>query len=131
MMRMRRGKGFTLLELIIVVIIIGILATLALGQYIKVTKKARAAEGKHILGILRASQIRYAAEHDDAYSADVALLDADVTPPQYHTYSVSADAGTLASVVSTKDGYTLTMALDGTISCTPAADAKCTDIGYP
>lgn len=56
-------KAFTLLELIIVVIIIGILASLALPQYAKVAERARSAEAKHILGMLRTAQIEYYTEY--------------------------------------------------------------------
>lgn len=43
-------KGFTLLELIVVIIIIGILATLGFTQYTKVVEKGRTAEAKSVLG---------------------------------------------------------------------------------
>ena len=46
-------KGFTLLELIVVIIIIGILATLGLTQYTRMIEKARGAEAKSILGAIR------------------------------------------------------------------------------
>ena len=50
-------KGFTLVELIIVVIIVGILASIGLTQYNKVVEKGRAAEARMILGTLRSAQI--------------------------------------------------------------------------
>ena len=45
--------GFTLLELMIVVIIIGVLATLGVLQYQGAIEKARGAEAKQILGQMR------------------------------------------------------------------------------
>jgi len=50
-------KGFTLVELIIVIIIVGILASIGLSQYNKVVEKSRAAEARMILGTLRSAQI--------------------------------------------------------------------------
>jgi len=52
-------KGFTLLEVLIVVIIIGILASIALPQYMGALKKASAAEAFTNLGGLRSSVDRY------------------------------------------------------------------------
>jgi type IV pilus assembly protein PilE len=46
-------KGFTLLELIIVIIIIGVLATLGFVQYSTVIEKARGAEARAVISTLR------------------------------------------------------------------------------
>ena len=52
-------KGFTLLELVVVVIILGILATLGFTQYTKMVEKGRTAEAKMILGQIRTAQVAY------------------------------------------------------------------------
>ena len=46
-------KGFTLLELVVVIIIIGILATLGFAQYTRMMERARGAEGRSVLGAIR------------------------------------------------------------------------------
>ena len=46
-------KGFTLLELVIVLIIVGVLATLAVGQYGRMVERARGAEARAALGDIR------------------------------------------------------------------------------
>ena len=46
-------KGFTLLELMIVIIILGVLATLGVMQYQAAIEKSRGAEARQILGQLR------------------------------------------------------------------------------
>ncbi len=46
-------RGFTLLELLIVIIIAGVLATLGLAQYSAVVEKSRGAEARQILGQMR------------------------------------------------------------------------------
>lgn len=79
---MRKNKGFTLLELIIVVIVIGILASIALPRYLKVMEKARSTEAKQILGTVRSAQMRYYASHQN-YTDNFAALDINITTPQY------------------------------------------------
>ena len=49
---MKTVKGFTLLELIVVIIIIGVLATLSFVQYTRILERARATEAKMILSAI-------------------------------------------------------------------------------
>jgi len=46
-------KGFTLIELIVVIVIIGILATLGFSQYQRMLERARGAEARSVLGGIR------------------------------------------------------------------------------
>ncbi len=54
-----KKNGFTLLELMMVVIIIAILASIALPNYLRLTEKARSTEAINVLGAVRASEMRY------------------------------------------------------------------------
>lgn len=50
---MSQKKGFTLLELIIVIVIMGILATLGFAQYGRMMERSRGAEARQVLGAIR------------------------------------------------------------------------------
>lgn len=58
-------KGFTLLELIVVIIILGILSTLAITQYTRMIEKARGAEARVILGSIRTNAAAYYLQYDN------------------------------------------------------------------
>jgi len=57
-------KGFTLIELIVVVIIVGILATFAVPQYLKATERAKGAKAKNALSLISQAEKLYRAEND-------------------------------------------------------------------
>ena len=90
-------KGFTLLELIIVVIIIGILATLGLTQYTSVVEKGRSAEAKAILGEIRTAQVAYKLDKS-GYTSTLSELYVNVptacASTHYFYYSASSNTAT-------------------------------------
>lgn len=91
-------KGFTLVELIIVIIVVGILATIGMTQYTKVVEKGRAAEAKQVLGTLRSAQNAYNLENGTftATISDTGVdAPADCTQTtHYFRYSCDAATGT-------------------------------------
>ena len=97
-------KGFTLLELIIVIIILGILATLGFTQYTKVVEKGRTGEAKMILGTIRSAQEAYYLENDGAYTATIGNLSVEApaacTATHYFTYGTTATAATATRCTS-------------------------------
>ena len=49
---MRKKQGFTIIELLIVVIIIGVLATMAVPQFTTALEKAKASKAKNMLALM-------------------------------------------------------------------------------
>ena len=62
---MKRLSGFTLVELLIVIIIIGILATMAIPQYNKMVERTKWTEAISILGTIRQAGLLYYAQYGD------------------------------------------------------------------
>ena len=60
--KLRNRKGFTLVELMIVVAIIGILAAIAIPNFLNFRLKAKTSEAKSNLGAIRSTQVAYFAE---------------------------------------------------------------------
>lgn len=121
-------RGFTLLELIVVIIIIGILATLGIQQYSTTVEKSRTAEAKANLGSLRTLQLAHYQENN-AYGT---LADLDTNLPAaadtgfYFTYSCDSGDGSCTATRCTgaqackspnySSGYQIIVDIDGNIS---------------
>lgn len=133
-----KRKGFTLLELLIVVIIIGILAGLAVPQFFRVAEKARSAEGVSVIGALRQAQLRYYSLHA-VFTNAIAELDVDIPAAlKYFTPAalVPAAAGDpIAQATRNAFEYTGAAAYvvdidaDGNIACTGDA-VMCAKLGF-
>lgn len=124
-------RGFTLLELLVVLVVVGILAAMALPKYSATLERSRQAEANSILGAMRGAQLRWAAEHSGVYTAT--LSDLDIELPDYNGNGTPGDGKffdytTAASGVSTatrnntqrtagSPGYELQININGVISC--------------
>ena len=68
---MKKGKlsmkGFTLIEMLVVVLIIGILAGIALPQYELAVEKSKVAEAMSLMGPISEGIDIYALSHDNQY----------------------------------------------------------------
>ena len=72
---MKQRKGFTLIELMIVVAIIGILAAIAIPNFLRFQLKAKSSEGKTNLAAIRTAEQSYYSEFGIYVSATVSPTD--------------------------------------------------------
>jgi len=83
----RNQKGFTLIEILIVVVIIGVLAALVLPRMLSQPERAIIAEGHQYLGVIRRAQNTYKSSTGDtaylAFSANVTGVTATNTNDEW------------------------------------------------
>jgi type IV pilus assembly protein PilA len=116
MMRRRKEKGFTLIELMIVVAIVGILAAIAIPNFIGMQKRAKTTEAKSNLGEIWTLQEAYRAEND-TYVAPGASLPAGT----YDGSTGWADLGFYPKGTTRYD-YSVTGATGTTFTCQASGD---------
>lgn len=95
--------GFSLTELMVVLVIIGILALLALPRFTSITTKAKASEAKQMLSLVHTLQESYRLEYD-TYTEDLAQTG-------YEQTLLITDGGTARYLISVEqadaNGYTV------------------------
>lgn len=84
----RRGSGFTLIELMIVVAIIGILAAIAIPAYLNYTVRAQVTEGLNLASSIKAGMVETFASRGE-WPQSVAEI--GLEEPAYGHYVESAD----------------------------------------
>ncbi|MDD5020695.1 MAG: prepilin-type N-terminal cleavage/methylation domain-containing protein [Endomicrobiaceae bacterium] len=116
---MKSIKGFTLIELIIVIVIIGILTVVALPIYRGYVKKAMATEGKSLLGTVLTAQKLYFSEFNHFVAGDESLLlGVDPIANKYFTtFTLSGDnAGFTATTAGSGNATGISLTLTGSSS---------------
>ncbi len=108
-MTRKETSGFTLLELLIVVIIVGILAAVAIPQFGKATRKARAAEATATVGAYLSAEMAYYQEN--GLYENAAKTNLLVTEPTGGRFGYAL-TGTTSAPIMTATG----IATDATVS---------------
>jgi type IV pilus assembly protein PilA len=124
---LKNKKGFTLIELMIVVAIIGILAAIAIPNFMNYQCKARQSEAKSNLGAIRTAQEVYFAEKNNyaATTAQIAWATKGVTDYTYSISNTDSDVDFTATATATNfkgtKTDTWTIDEDGTLTNSPNA----------
>ena len=139
----KRKKGFTILEILVVVLIIGILAAIALPAYFRAVEKSRVSEPINILGTIAKAQKRHKMQNL-GYTTDVSDLDlsyskfSDGNPAtgsefdgEYFDYKVYGDDEKAALAKRNNGEYELSILYEtDTIYCRPADNSTCKELGF-
>ncbi len=84
----RQSRGFTLIELMVVVVIVGILAAIAYPSYSAAVKRSRRADAAALLTSVMQAQERYRSNRN-AYTDDLAALQIDPSAiTKYYTVNI-------------------------------------------
>lgn len=131
----KNEKGFTLMEIVIVIVILGILALLAIPRLLGFTEQAELANDKEYAAVVaRAAELYWASHDETAPAADLTdaaqelvvdgLVDAPATTLQFNEGNIDSAtigiAGGVATVTIVYTGAgTLTFSTDGGYTSLP------------
>ena len=121
----KNRKGFTLVELAVVIVIIGVLAAFGVPRFLKSVERSKASEAFSYLAAIRSAQVRSQAKNG-TYEAVITNLDIQFSTPKYFTVGTVSPG----SSGSLEDSWTLTLTRVGASSGYGAYTVIFTQDGY-
>ena len=125
-------KAFTLTELLVVVVVIGVLAAVVLPKFNKVMETRKTTEAEEMMAAVRAEQERRCAL-DENYLTDLSKMTDIMPSSSTKNFSYSVTGTGIAAQSKGKYGYTLKMPSyrDGRICCENAEECAKLNKDYP
>jgi len=112
---MKSNRGITLIELLIVIVIIGILAAIAIPAYTNYMQRARRVDAKTALEQLRASQEMFRAEKG-SYSINlIELVNTFGVPNVSGDYAIVLNSATVTTFLAEAQPNTARQLSDGSL----------------
>ena len=128
--RREAKKGFTLVELSVVIVIIGVLAAFGVPKFRNAVERSKAGESFNYLSAIRSAQERYHSKQG-TYTATLADLDMQVPTPKYFSVGAVTADETNWSLALTRTGnsagygaYTVVFTQDGYDSTNSTIESK-------
>jgi prepilin-type N-terminal cleavage/methylation domain-containing protein len=120
-------RGFTLVELAVVIVIIGVLAAFGVPKFLNSVERAKASESYAYLASIRAAEERYLAK-EGVYTEDLTKLDIGLQVPKY--FEVPKTITVTPGDATTPPSWSLTLTRIATTSSKGAYTVTFTEGGY-
>ena len=130
-----KSNGFTIIEILTTVVIVGVLATLVVPRVLFTSEKARAAEAISFLQVMRSSQLTFRLETGN-YTGDIGNIDA--TFPAFSNFQngtpinceLTDETNFFAEVERNGNLYWLKINSLGDLCCEDTIVGSCNDAGF-
>jgi len=141
-LKKKNNKAYTLAEVLVVVMIIGILAAIAIPNYFRSVEKTRATDAAAILRSVARGQVAYSAKSGgfapDMFNLPLDLKDKDGIDVEgsefddkFFDYTIYGSEEGKATAARKNGKYTISVDYEtGEISCTPSEYEICLMLNY-